>query len=120
MVANELPSNASLSEILSARALRTPTVRLIIDLAGGGLIAAAAAWARPRGWVALAAAAACFFASGAWAIAERRLQPVPWPETVPQESAWKVLRGVAAFVGIAAFCLLLFATLGIALGSIVS
>ena len=120
MVATELPSNASLAELLSARARRTPFDRLVIDLVGGGLVLLVAAWARPGGWVALASVASCFLGYGAWAIAERRLQPVPWPETIPLEAIWRAVRGVAAVVGIGGFVLLLFATLGLALGSIVS
>lgn len=120
MEATETPSDASLAEILSARARRTPFDRLVIDLVGGGLVVAAAMWARPGGWVALASAASCFLGYGAWAIAERRLSPVPWPATVRHEEIWRAVRGAAAFVGIGGFVLLLFATLGLALGSIVS
>lgn len=120
MAVTELPSNASLAEILSARAKRTPMDRLLIDLVGGALVVLVAAWARPGGWVALAAAAGCFVAYGAWAIAERRLQAVSWPESAPHEQLLRAVRGGAAFVGIASFVLLLVATMGLALGSIVS
>lgn len=120
MNAIEPPPNASLAEILRARAHRTPQDRLLIDIVGGVLVVAAAVWARPAGWVALAAAAACFFCYGAWAIADRNLRARPWPESVPNESLWSVVRGAMAVVGIVAFTLLLFATLGIALGPIKS
>jgi len=120
MVVIEPPPNASLAEILRARAFRTPQDRLLIDIVGGVLVVAAAAWARPAGWVALAAAAACFFAYGGWAIADRNLQARPWPESIPNESLWGAVRGAMAVIGIAAFALLLFATLGIALGPIKS
>lgn len=116
----EPPPNASLAEILRDRAHRTPHDRLLIDIVGGVLVVAVAAWARPAGWVALAAAAACFCAYGAWAIADRHLRPRPWPESVPNEALWSAVRGAMAVVGIAAFALLLFATLGIALGPIKS
>lgn len=120
MEVTEMPSDASLAEILSARARRAPFDRLVIDLVGGGLVVAAALWARPGGWVVLASAASCFLGYGAWGIAERRMQPAPWPATVPHEGVWRAVRGLAAFVGIGAFVLLLFATLGLALGRIVS
>ena len=120
MVVTELDPNASLAEVLSARAKRTPMDRLLIDLVGGALVVLVAAWARPGGWVALAAAAGCFLGYGAWAIAERKLQAVPWPETVKHEQVWRAVRAGAAVVGIAAFVLMLFATMGLALGSIVS
>jgi hypothetical protein len=50
MVAAGLPTNGSLSEVLSARARRTPHDRLLLDVGGGVLIAVAAVWARPTGW----------------------------------------------------------------------
>jgi hypothetical protein len=120
MVAEQLPANASLAELLSARARRTPADRLLIDIIGGGLVAVVALWARPAGWVALLAAATCFVAYGAWAIAERRLLPRPWPEETEHETIWRAVHVASAIVGLAAFGLLLFACLGIALGTIVS
>lgn len=120
MVAAELPSNASLAELLSARARRTPRDRLALDIGGGVLIAAAAVWARPGGWLAIVAAGACFAAYGVWALAELRLLPRPWPEQVSHEAWWRALQGGAAAVGLGAFVLLLFAALGIALGTIKS
>ncbi len=116
----ELPGNASLSELLSARARATPLERLFIDLVGGALVLAAAVWAQPRGWVVLAAAALCFLSYGSWAIAERRLQQREWPDRIPPASLWRALQGVASVTGIAAFVLLLFAALGLALGSLIS
>jgi len=116
----EVPSNASLAEILRARALRTPADRLGIDIVGGALVGSAALWARPGGWVALMAAALCFASYGAWAVAERRLGAPPGPERAPHLTTWRVVHGVAAVAGLGAFALLLFATLGIALGRIIS
>jgi hypothetical protein len=120
MVAAELPANASLAELLSARARRTPRDRLALDVGGGVLIAAAALWARPTGWLAIAAAAGCFAAYGIWAIAELRLMPRPWPEHEPHEERWRAVQGAAAVLGVGAFVLLLFAALGVALGTIIS
>lgn len=120
MVALELPTNATLSEVLSARARRTPRDRLVVDIVGGALIAGAAAWARPGGWVALAAAACCLGAYGLWALAEVQLLPRSWPERIRFERTWRVLQPSAALVGIAAFVVFLFAALGVALGPIKS
>lgn len=120
MIIEELPPNASLAEILGARALRTPIDRLAIDMVGGALVSAAAIWARPSGWVALLAAALCFLCYGAWAIAERRLHSAAWPAQVAREPLWRALHATAALAGIAAFGLLLLAGLGLALGPIIS
>jgi hypothetical protein len=120
MVIEELPRNASLSEILHARAMHASKGRLGMDMLGGAIVAGAIAWARPKGWVVLLAAALCFLAYGAWATAERRLQPVEFPARIEHESAWRALHAACAFVGLAAFCLLLLAFLGLALGKIIS
>jgi hypothetical protein len=119
-LAAEVPSNASLAEILRARALRTPADRLGIDIVGGALVSGVALWARPGGWVAMMAAALCFASYGAWAVAERRLGAPPAPDPAPHRTIWRVVHGVAAVAGLGAFGLLLFATLGIALGRIIS
>jgi membrane-bound metal-dependent hydrolase YbcI (DUF457 family) len=120
MVAAELPGNASLTELLSARARRTPRDRLALDVIGGLAIAAAAAWARPGGWVVIAAAAGCFIFYGLWAVAELELMPRAWPDEVRHESVWRAVQGVAALLGLSSFVLLLFAALGVALGPIKS
>jgi len=120
MVIDDVPREPNLAEILSARALRTPMDRLRIDIVGGALIAATAIWARPAGWVVLLAAALCFVSYGAWAVAERRLQPVPWPDVIAHEGAWRALHRVAGMIGLASFVLLMLAALGVALGSIIS
>jgi hypothetical protein len=120
MVAAELPTNASLTEVLSARARRTPRDRLLIDLVGGVSIATAAAWARPIGWVVWAAAAGCLATYGLWALAEVHLLPRPWPERTPYAALWRGLQQIAALVGVSAFVLFLLAALGVALGPITS
>lgn len=117
MVAAELPTNASLAALLSARARRTPLDRLALDVIGGVLVAAAALWARPTGWVAIAAAG-CFASYGVWALAEVRLLPQSEPE--PHEDLWEGVQGAAAVFGIGSFALLLFAAVGLALGPIIS
>jgi hypothetical protein len=120
MVAAELPGNAGLAELLSARARRTPRDRLAIDVIGGAVIATAAVWARPSGWVVVAAAAGCFTFYGIWALAELLLLPRPWPERAPFAPMWRAVQSAAAVLGLSSFVLLLFAALGVALGPIKS
>lgn len=116
----DLPPNASLPELLGARARRSPMDRLVIDLVGGALVAGAALWARPGGAVLIAAVGLCFASYGAWAIAERRLDPLASPDRLAREGWWRAVHVVAAVTGLAAFVLLLFAALGLALGTIKS
>ena len=120
MVAAELPGNASLAELLSARARRTPRDRLVLDVIGGILIAATAGWARPSGWVVVAAVAGCFAFYGIWALAELRLLPRPWPERAANEGIWEAVQGAAAVLGVGSFVLLLIAAVGVGLGPIKS
>ncbi|MBX9929612.1 MAG: hypothetical protein K2X99_11965 [Gemmatimonadaceae bacterium] len=117
MVATELPTNASLAELLSARAQRTPRERLALDVIGGVLILVAAVWARPGGWLMVAAAAGCFAAYGVWAFAELRTLA---DDADPASDLWHVVQGAAAAIGLGAFGLLLLTALGIAIGPIIS
>lgn len=109
----------TLADVLGERARRTPMDRLILDVVGGVLIAAAAVWARPPAWFPLVAAAVCFACYGCWAVTERRLHPEPSAEA-EISPAWRFLRQASAVVGLAAYVTLLFAVLGLALGPIKS
>jgi hypothetical protein len=113
-------SEKSLADVLGARARRTPVDRLVLDVVGGLLIGAAAVWARPFAWFPLLAAALCFACYGCWAITERRLHPETSSPVSPVGPAWRVVRQVAAVLGIVAYVTLLFAVLGLALGPIKS
>jgi hypothetical protein len=113
MQASLLPDE-TLADVLGSRAERTPTTRLLLDAAGGVLIAAAAIWARPLGWIILAAVATCFACYGAWALAHRRLRTAATP------GAWPLIARLAGGLGVATFVFLLFAILGVALGRQIS
>lgn len=120
MVAAQLSENATLAELLSVCARRTPRDRLAIDIIGGVLIAAAAIWARPGGWAVIAAAGMCFASYGVWAVAELRLLPGAGLAPPPHERLWRGVRGAAGVVGIGAYVMLLFSALGLALGRLIS
>lgn len=113
METSTLPQE-TLAEVLGARARRTPSDRLVIDVVGGVLIAAASIWARPLGWFPLLAVAACFACYGTWALAERRAA------SAVRAGAWRILARAAGAFGVLAFVLLLFVLLGVALGPMIS
>jgi hypothetical protein len=115
-----LPPDATLTQVLSARALRTDPSRLWIDVVGGTAVSAVALWARPTGWVVIASAAGCALAYGVWACAERALRALPWPFPQSIERRWQAVRTVAGVVGLAAFALFLLSFVGLALGPIIS
>ncbi len=110
----------TLSDVLGARARRTPMDRLVLDVVGGTLIGAAAIWARPPAWFPLLAAAACFVCYGCWAVTERRSLADPNAVAPVTGAAWLFVRKASAALGLVAFVTLLFALLGLALGPIIS
>lgn len=110
----------TMTDVLGARARRSPLDRLVLDVVGGVLVAAAAFWARPAGWVPLSLAAACFCFYGVWALSVRRLDAAVRADAGSMPRGWKVTQQVAAAGGVVAFLALLFALLGVALGPITS
>jgi hypothetical protein len=120
MMSASLPPDASLTEVLSTRALRARPSRLWIDVLGGAAVAAVAVWARPTGWVAIASAAGCAMAYGVWACAERVTRSLEWGTPQAIERRWHAVRTIAGVVGLAAFVLFLLSFVGLALGPIVS
>ena len=109
-------SNASLSELLHARALATPPSRLGIDLAGGALVACVALRFRPVGWISITSAGLCFAMYALWALSERSLER----ESIGSRRLWRILHGVTALFGLVAFATLLFSLLGLTLGTWIS
>jgi hypothetical protein len=120
MMSDSLPPDATLTEVLSARALRAQPSRLWLDVIGGAAIIAVALWARPTGWVAITSAATCVLAYGVWAWCERRLRALAWPFPQAIERRWRAVQLIAGVTGLAAFALFLLAFVGLALGPIVS
>jgi hypothetical protein len=119
-------SEATLPELLSARARAASDLRLSLDVGLGLLVGAVAVWWRPAGWVVALSAALCFAAFGAWGLADRVLRAraevielIPPPRRVPDELL-VALRAVAAVVGTAAAVLLVFSLLAATLGRFIS
>lgn len=110
----------TLADVLGARARRTPADRLVVDIAGGLLIGAAAIWAQPPGWFALLCAALTFASYGAWALTEQRIHAGSGDPDEDIGMLWGTLRGFSTVIGLTTFVLLLFALLGVALGPMVS
>ncbi|MDH5233376.1 MAG: hypothetical protein OEW77_00350 [Gemmatimonadota bacterium] len=109
--------DATLREVLSHRARRTPESRLWIDVGGGALVALAAVWALPKGAMALIGGGSCLACYGAWAMAERRLTSAPWKLDAGVERRWRTLHRVASFVGLVAFLGFLFGLFALGLGT---
>src|SRR6266550_5844 len=78
MFLSALRPDASLAEFLTYRARSASLRRLSLDLVVGSGGGAAALWWRPSAWLVLVSVALCFFAYGAWGLADRarsRLAP---------------------------------------------
>jgi hypothetical protein len=119
-------SDASLPEVLAARARSSSDLRLTLDVAVGLAAGVAAVWWHPTGWVAALSAALCFAAFGAWGLADRALRArhetvelLPAPHPVP-DAALVALRVLAAGVGTAAAVTLVFSLLAASLGTWIS
>jgi hypothetical protein len=112
--------DASLPELLAARAHGASDARLALDVALGLLAAAAAGLWRPTGWIVMLSAALCFAAFGAWGIAERELGERVDDGDAPQRRLLRVQRSIAVAVGGAAFVVLVLGALAFAFGTVIS
>ncbi|AHG92763.1 hypothetical protein J421_5228 (plasmid) [Gemmatirosa kalamazoonensis] len=99
-------ADATLPELLAARARRASDLRLALDVGVGVLVAAAALFWRPTAWVLLLSAALCFVAFGLWGIADR--------------AGNRTLRAAAATLGVVAALALGAGVVAIGLGTIIS
>lgn len=120
MILDSVPPNASLGVILHARAVAASPRRLVLDVAIGAIVAAAAAWARPFGWITLASAGLCFACYGLWALAERELETGPELMSQSKETALSLLRVVAAVGGLAVLLVMTFSLIWVMFGGWIS
>ena len=114
-----MQNDNSLGDALVQHSRRASIRRLTLDVAGGLLtVALAAAWT-PPGWIVLASAALCFAAFGAWALADRLLDPPGRVSNSAVAATLLILRPVAIAVGMAAVLILVFGGLEIAMGTFI-
>lgn len=109
----------SLGEALVERAHGASMRRLILDVAGGlvafGIIVA---W-RPEGWAVVASAALCFAAFGAWGLSDRLLDSPYRIANKAIAAALLIVRTLAIAIGVGAALVILFGSLGIAMGTFI-
>ena len=120
--------DASLPDLLAARARHASDARLALDAAGGLFAVIAAVWWHGPAWVVIASAAGCFLAFGLWGIADRELGergaasgaaggPAAGGATL---ALLRAARALAVAIGTLSVVALLLVGLGIALGRMIS
>lgn len=112
--------DASLPELLVARARHASDTRLALDAVVGFLfLMVSLLWHGP-GWHLGASVAACFFAFGLWGISDRELGERGLG--APTGTLWllRLTRVVAALLGAVAVVIVLLSALGLALGRMIS
>lgn len=117
MVNTALRPDASLREVLAARARTASDKRLVADVLGGLLVAAVALIWRPFGWFLFSSAAVCFAAFGVWGVADRELTESAHQWGGAGTRVWKLLRICAAVAGALAVAALLWGFLALGLGT---
>jgi hypothetical protein len=128
--AREGNGEIGLAALLARRARDASDGRLVLDVIGGVLAAAAALVWRPPAWPVFLSAACCFAAFGAWGIADRVLgergeraerdEPGGRGDSNRLLRLLRIARVAAAVVGTVAALALLFSLLALALGTWIS
>ena len=112
--------DASLPELLAARARHASDTRLALDAALGALVAVAAVFWRGPGWYFLASLAGCFLAFGFWGIADRELGERANGGSRLTRELLRIARIIAGVVGAIAAVATMLMALALALGRMIS
>lgn len=112
--------DASLSDLLAARARRSSDTRLALDTLIGLIAAVLAVVWRGPAWYLLASLAACFLAFGAWGIADRELGERGTSASRAVAITLRTVRIAAVVLGAVAIFVVLASALGVALGTMIS
>lgn len=115
-----LRPDASLTEFLAARARAASDGRLALDvMLGASVVVLTLAW-RPAGWVSLAGVGTCLATFGLWGIIDRELRERIGAPRGRGASVLVALRLAFACLGLLAGVAVLFGSLGIVLGKVIS
>jgi hypothetical protein len=91
-----------------------------LDLVAGIAAASAALWWRPVAWLVLTSLALCFFAYGAWGLADRARSHLATYENRIAQACFDALCAALGAVGVLAAAGLLLSVWAIALGTWIS
>jgi hypothetical protein len=115
-----LRPDASLPEVLAARARATPDGRLVADVAAGLLAGLGAAVWRPVAWVSLVGACVALAAFGLWGILDRELRERDAAGGAALPRGLRAARTAVTAIGAVGAAGALFAGLGVLLGTWIS
>ena len=110
-------SEVTLAGVLVRRARQASDGRLVIDAAGGLVVAALALAFRPPAWWVLLSAAVSLLAFGAWGISDRAARESGSPRSI---RALKAFRAAAAALGVLGAVALGATTMALMLGTWIS
>ena len=119
-MSSALRSDANLPDALVARARAASDGRLALDAVCGLFVAIAIAAWHPRMWLVPFSAAICFATYGGWGIADRELRERADVAGALVIRTLRAARSLCAAAGVIAAATVLFAVLGIVLGTWIS
>jgi len=120
MVDSASRNDASLLDVLAARARGASDGRLVLDVIGGLVVGIVFVLWRPTAWLIPFGISLCFLCFGVWGIADRELGERAGKAGESLNAALRVARRVAGFVGGAAAIFTVLVALGAALGTWIS
>lgn len=110
-------TQTSLTQALERRARAASSLRLAIDVIGGQAIVTAMTVWQPRGWPIFLCVGLAFMAFGLWALADRELAGTGRAAGSPVVIILIAMRTIAVSLGALAVFVLLFGTVGVAMGT---
>jgi hypothetical protein len=107
----------TLATVLVRRARSASDGRLVVDAAGGLIVAVVVLVLHPPGWPVIASAAMCFLAFGVWGITDRTIRE---GDAGARGRALQALRTAAVVLGVFAGVALAVTTMALMLGTWIS
>lgn len=120
MVSDHVPDNATLAEVMHRYALQAPPRQLGAEVGVGLVLVSAALWIRPDAWIVLLAIGCALAMLGVWAWADRAADVAEANETHGRSLTYRLVRTLAAIVGVSAALVTAFAGLAAMLGTWIS
>lgn len=116
MTLDDIPESATLAAVLHRYAQHAPPRQLGAEIGLGLVLASAAVWVRPGSWIVLLSMGCGLAMLGLWAWADRAVDHT----SAMVSRSWRIIRALAAVVGVSAVVVTAFAGLAKLLGTWIS